>query len=287
MTSTAILSTTGILPKQAIDFSVPNPLQTQQLSMPLYQGVGYRQDFKTWSLLQSGGFMKFNLNLAAAIPVDLNLVLCASLVNGQANCPCSITVNGKPFVQSYSDHDANFHPRSFVIPQDLLHPGDNQIVISLDMAATTQLFVQSVGVDQAVLQPQTIDLTIPNPMCTAQLSMPLYQGAGYRQDFKTWSLLVNGGFMKFQLALADPIPTTLTLGLCAALVQGRANCPITITANGRPVVTGYADTDANFHPKTFQIQPEWLVAGNNEIKISLDANASTQIFINAITVSGE
>lgn len=277
----------GILPNQTIDFSVPNPKATAQLSLPLYQGAGYRPDFKTWSLLVCGGFMKFNLTLPQAIPVDLTLTLCASLVGGQANCPITITVNGQSFVNSYSDHNPNFHQQKFVIPQTLLHPGDNEIIIRLDYSATTQLFIQAVTVDQAVLSQQTIDFSVPNPIATAQLSLPLYQGAGYRPDFKTWSLLVNGGFFKLNLAVGEAIPVILTLGLCAALVDGKANCPISITVNGNSVVKGYRDTDCNFHSKAFNIAQKWLQAGNNEIRISLDADASTQMFINAVTVSGE
>jgi len=45
----------GILTKQTIDFSVPNPSATSQFSLPLYQGAGYREDFKTWSLLVMAG----------------------------------------------------------------------------------------------------------------------------------------------------------------------------------------------------------------------------------------
>jgi hypothetical protein len=277
----------SILAKQTIDFSVPNPSATSQFSLPLYQGAGYREDFKTWSLLVNGGFMKFNLNVSKAIPVDLTLELCASLVQGIANCPITITVNSQFLTRSYSDHNPNWHNQTFVIPQELLHSGDNEIIIRLDVAATTQLFIKAATVDQAVLQEQTIDFSVPNPIATQQLSLPLYQGAGYRPDFKTWSLLVNGGFFKLNLNLATAIPVKLTLGLCAALVGGKANCPISIAVNNQSVVKGYLDTDANFHQKWFAINQNLLNSGSNEIKISLDMNASTQMFINAVTVSGE
>jgi len=277
----------GVLSKQTIDFSVPNPSATPQFSLPLYQGAGYREDFQTWSLLHSGGFMRFNLNVSKAIPVDLTLTLCASLVGGVANCPITIAVNTATLFRSYSDHNANWHDQTFVIPQDMLHPGDNAITLSLDVAATTQIFVKAATVDQAVLREQTIDFSVPNPVATAQLSMPLYQGAGYRPDFRTWSLLVNNGYMKFNLDVATPVPVNLTLGLCASLVQGKADCPISIMANGKSVVKGYRDTDCNFHRKSFTISADCLIPGKNDIVISLDGNASTQMFINAVTVSGE
>ena len=286
-TAVEVDSTQGVLPKQTINLSVPNPSATPQLSMPLYQGAGYRADFKTWSLLVNGGFMLYRLYISEAIPVQLTLSVAASLVGGQSNCPITITVNGTAFVRSYSDHNPSFHNVSWVIPANLLRAGDNDIRVTLDMTASTQLFINAITVDQAVLSTQTIDFTVPNPSATAQLSMPLYQGAGYRADFKTWSLLVNGGFMRFNLSLGQAVPVQYTLSLAAALVGGQANCPISITVNGSVFVSGYSDKNANFHLQTWEIPQSLLRAGDNTIQVTLDASATTQLFINAVTVSGE
>lgn len=277
----------GVLPRQTINFSIPNPSATSQLSLPLYQGAGYRKDYETWSLLVSGGFMRFNLNISEAIPVDFIMNICASLVDGQANCPISITVNGSSFVNSYSDHNANFHDEGWTIPANLLHTGVNEIVVRLDYSATTQLFIKAVTVERAVLTKQTIDFSVPNPSATSQLSLPLYQGAGYRADYKTWSLLVNGGFMKFNLSIAEAEPVIFALSLAAALVGGKANCPISITVNSQSFISGYRDTNANFHEQLWTIPASMLKSGNNEIIVSLDMDASTQLFINAVTVSEE
>jgi hypothetical protein len=277
----------GVLPRQTIDFSVPNPSQTSQLSLPLYQGAGYREDFKTWSLLVSGGFMRFRLEISDEIPVDFILNVCASLVNGQANCPISIRVNGQPFVNSYSDHNANFHDVDWTIPANLLHTGDNEIIVTLDFSATTQLFIKAVTVERSILKKQTIDFSVPDPKATSQLSLPLYQGAGYRSDFSTWTLLVNGGFMKFNLSIAEAEPVIFAPSLCAALVEGKANCPISITVNKKSFVKGYRDENPNFHEKLWTIPANLLKTGNNEIIVSLDKDASTQIFINAVSVAEE
>jgi hypothetical protein len=273
-----------ILPKQTIDFSVPNPSATGQFSLPLYQGAGYRPDFKTWSLLVSGGFMKFNLNISAAIPVKLTFNFCASLVDGVANCPVTITVNSKTLVQSYRDTNCNWHDKSFDIPQSLLCSGDNEIIISLDQSASTQMFIKAATVEQVILPKQTIDFSVPNPSATAQFSLPLYQGAGYRPDFQTWSLMRNSGFMKFNLNISDAIPVKLTFNFCASLVGGRANCPVTITVNSNTLVQSYRDTNCNWHDKSFDIPQSMLRSGDNEIIISLDKSASTQMFIKAATV---
>lgn len=140
---------------------------------------------------------------------------------------------------------------------------------------------------KGVVSEQTIDFSIPDPKPTTQLSMPLYQGAGYREDFHTWSLLENGGFMKLNLNIPVPTPVTLNMGLCAALVDGKANCPFSIKVNDNFIVKGLRDNNCNFHQVAFKIEESLLKAGDNEIIISLDGDASTQLFIKAATVSGE
>ncbi len=276
---------TSTLPSQKINFSVPDPAATANLSLPLYQGAGYRSDYKTWSLLTGGGFMKFNLSLPGAIPVTFSMSLCASLVNGQSNCPISITVNGKSLVNSYSDHNANFHTASWTIAANLLSEGNNEIIVTLDNSATTQLFINSVAVDQAVLTTQSINLSVPNPSQSAQLSMPLYQGAGYRGDYKTWSLLVNNGFMRFQLDLSAAIDVKLSLDLAAALVSGVANAPSTVTVNGNEFWS-LNPTSGNFSVVSNTIPAKMLKAGANTIQLTLAPQATGQLFINDITVSG-
>lgn len=273
------------LKNQTIDFSVSDPKQTENLSLPLYQGAGYRGDFDTWSLLQGGGFMKFNLDLSDAIPVKWTMNICAALVNGKANCPISITVNGHSFVQSYSEHNANFHDSSWTIPANLLQAGKNEVIVTLDASATTQLFIKAVGVDQAVLSHQTIDLSIPNPSRTAQFSLPLYQGAGYRADYRTWSLLVDNGFMRFQVDLSKAVDVELTMDVCSALVGGTANSPSTVTVNGTKFMD-VSPTSGNFSPFSKTIPASSLKAGANIIELKLDASATGQLFINSISVYG-
>lgn len=280
--STLTIST---LKKQTIDFSVPNPSKTENLSLPLYQGAGYRDDFDTWSLLQGGGFMDFNLSLPEAMPVAFTMNICAALVQGKANCPITITVNGNNFVNSYSEHNANFHNVEWTIPANLLKQGDNEIKVTLDTSATTQLFIKAVTVDQAILSNQTIDFSIPNPSRTAQFSLPLYQGAGYRADYRTWSLLVNDGFMRFQLDLSQPIDTILTFDICSALVGGNANSPSTVTVNGK-AFWSLNPKSGNFSPFSKTIPADLLSVGANTIQITLDNDATGQLFINKASVYG-
>jgi len=229
--------------------------------------------------------MKFNLELGDAIPVAWSMNVCASLVNGVANCPISITVNGSNFVNSYSDHNANFHEVDWTIPANLLKSGANEVIVTLDNSATTQFFIKAVTVDQAVLSDQTIDLSVPNPSQTSQLSMPLYQGAGYRADFKTWSLLVNNGFMRFQLDIAEAIDVQLSLSICSALVNGVANSPSTVTVNGSDF-WNLDPKNSNFGTVKKTIPASSLNAGSNIIELTLDGSATGQLFINSIGVYG-
>lgn len=277
-------STISTLPLQTIDFSVSNPQQTNNLSLPLYQGAGYREEYKTWSLLHSGGFMKFNLQVDQAIDVCWEMSVCASLVDGKANCPISITVNGKTFVSSYNDTNPHFHSVSWTIPANMLKAGGNEVVVSLDKSASTQLFINGVTVQQAVLLPQTIDFSVSDPKATANYSLPSYRGAGYRADFKTWSLLQNGGFMNFNLQLSDPVDIALSYGICSALVSGVANSPASVTVNGK-AFWSMDPKNANFQTVTHTIPASMLVSGANAIIISLDSTATGQLFINASGVA--
>jgi hypothetical protein len=83
-------------------------------------------------------------------------------------------------------------------------------------------------------------------------------GAGYRADLRTWSLRPAGGFLRFHLCLPAPVPVQWTPTLAAGLVDGRINCPISITVNGKPLTASYAETSASFHPVTWVIPAKLL-----------------------------
>ncbi|MCC4770493.1 hypothetical protein FXV91_09930 [Methanosarcina sp. DH2] len=159
------------------------------------------------------------------------------------------------------------------------------VSFALDALSGASDGLYNINIHIGELLEQTIDFSIQDPKPTAQLSMTSHQGAGYREDFHTWSLLENDGFMKLNLNIPVPIPVTLTMGLCAALVDGKADCPFSIKVNGNFIVKGSRDNKCDFHPVEFTINESLLKAGDNEIIISLERDASTQLFINAATVS--
>ncbi|HRI70577.1 MAG TPA: tyrosinase family protein, partial [Polyangium sp.] len=134
------------LPAQTINLAVPKPSTTTNLALSSKQGAIFRSDFSTWSLAENGGSMQFNLTLAAPVRVSWSMSVCAALVNGVANNPISITVNGFSFIPSYSDHNANFHNVNWTIPPSLLRKGNNNITITLLSSASSQFFINSVTV---------------------------------------------------------------------------------------------------------------------------------------------
>ncbi|MBC3875139.1 tyrosinase family protein [Undibacterium flavidum] len=134
------------LPSQTINFSVANPTPSANLSLAKSQGAGFRSQYSTWSLTESTGFMQFNLQLSTPVRVAWSMVVCAALVDGEANNPISINVNGFSFIPDYVDQDPNFHTINWTIPPSLLNAGDNAITVTLLDSASSQFFIQSVTV---------------------------------------------------------------------------------------------------------------------------------------------
>ncbi len=144
---------------------------------------------------------------------------------------------------------------------------------------------------QSSLPTQTFNLSVNPPTCAAgstcdNLSVQSTAGAIFRDDFNTWSLNSNGDQgITFILTLAEQSPIVWKMSVAAATVQGKPDCAFSITANGKVVVENYADTNDDFHPVQFEIDPTVLVAGQNTITVALEDFSRTQLFINAVTVS--
>lgn len=163
------------------------------------------------------------------------------------------------------------------------------------MSADTQLSVKGTAPASAAavaasagagIPLQTIAFNVSNPSATANYSLPLYQGAGFRSDFSTWAILQGGGFMKFNLQLPSQQGAVLIYELCSSTVDGRSNCPITITVNGSAIVSGFDPHNPNFYGVAWYVSASLLKAGANEIRVTLDGNATTQVFLRAAGVVG-
>ncbi|HET6843106.1 MAG TPA: hypothetical protein VFK06_15730 [Candidatus Angelobacter sp.] len=145
--STASAAQSQVVPPQAINFTVPDPKRTNNLSLPLYHGAGFNTEYKAWQLLVPGGFMQFNLELPEDQNIRLTLDECSMNVDGKSNNPYTITVNHNyTLITNFDDHGDHFHEVSFLITKQWLHAGANSIVIKLDSSATTKVSFKSVGV---------------------------------------------------------------------------------------------------------------------------------------------
>jgi len=275
-----------VLPKQAIDFSIPNPSQTDNLSLPLYQGAGFDDYYRAWQLLVGGGFMKLNLDLVEPIATLLTLNECSMTVGSSSNNPFTITVNDRVLVAAFDDHNYNFHDVVHTIPAEWLRAGSNEIRITLDNNATSKVSFKSVGVQGVVLASQSMDLGVPEVSPTANLALASAAGCGYNSSFRSWQIERNGGAMQFNLKLAEPVDVTWTQTECSMTVGPSSANPISIKVNGQTLVSGFDDHNYNFHPVTWTIPYQWLKAGDNNVTISLDDNARSKVSISRVTVSG-
>ncbi len=286
MNAAEITQLNGAIPVQSIDMSQPNIQPTPLFFLQEKSGLIYRSDFKTWAFSMNGRGCTFEFFLGETQPVDLSATLCAAIVGGQANCPISATINGKVLFQSYSDHDCNWHNKAWSISANSTIVGWNILQITLDPQARTQLFIQRITVDQAILNPQTIDLSKPVIVDAINLKKVSSSMFYFRNDFSTWSFYDRGTIV-FEFDVCEPLSVNMTLVLCSALVGQTTNCPITATINSIVVLKSFDDHNTGFHPVTVKIDASKVKLGKNQIQISLDPNATTQMFFQKITISGE
>ena len=136
---------------------------------------------------------------------------------------------------------------------------------------------------QRLLPTQTVNLAVNPPAQAAGLQVQSTGNAIFRSDVKSWSLLSGKG-ITFDLKLPAKMPVVWKMNVVAAIVGGKSNCPLSITVNGKKVVKDYADTNVHFHPVQFEIDASALQAGNNTVTVALEDYATTQLFINAVTV---
>lgn len=153
------------------------------------------------------------------------------------------------------------------------------------------LTIQNMPVAGQDLLTQTVDLSNEEPQCLVggnpcvNLSVTSLEGAIYRADFNTWSLIGNGLPLTLNIELDKPMPLSLTFNVAASLVGGATNSPVTIKVNEKVLVSKYADTDPNFHPVAWKIPVSMVQAGSNTVDIRLTRDATAQYFINRVTLS--
>jgi hypothetical protein len=139
---------------------------------------------------------------------------------------------------------------------------------------------------QQAIPAQAVDLTVPNPKRTQNLSLPLMQGCEFNSEFKGCQIIVDEGFMKFNLELPSTQNVRLTLNQASMLVGGTSDNPVTITVNDYTLIRSADDHISHFHDVVYSITSQWLHQGNNSIRIQLDENARTRITFKSVGVAG-
>jgi hypothetical protein len=142
------------------------------------------------------------------------------------------------------------------------------------------------AIPQQAIPAQAVDLTVPNPKRTQNLSLPLMQGCEFNAEFKGCQIIVDEGFLKFNLELPSTQYIRLTLNQASMTVGGTSDNPITITVNDYTLIRSADDHNSHFHEVAYIITSQWLHQGNNSIRIQLDQNARTRISFKSVGVAG-
>ncbi len=141
------------------------------------------------------------------------------------------------------------------------------------------------AIPQQAISAQAVDLTVPNPKRTQNLSLPLMQGCEFNTEFKGCQIIVDEGFLKFNLELASTQNIRLTLNQASMTVGGTSDNPVTITVNDYTLIRSADDHISHFHDVAYLITSQWLRQGNNFIRIQLDQNARTRIKFKSVGVA--
>lgn len=134
-----------VVPKQSINLNIIDPTSTPQLSIASQKNTWFREDYSTWTLSNDKGAMEFQLTMNDLAYVNLSVNICAALVDGIANSPATIRVNGV-FLCLLDPKDGNFNTVTKLISESLLNIGQNIISINVNDTATGQLFINKITV---------------------------------------------------------------------------------------------------------------------------------------------
>lgn len=139
---------------------------------------------------------------------------------------------------------------------------------------------------EQTLPAQAVDLSVPHPAGTANLTLPLYQGCEYDAERRTWKIVTGEGFLKFNLNLPATQNVRLTLLSSGTPANGGTDNPYTITVNDYTLIRGFDDHKITFHDVIYVITSAWLRPGHNSIRIQLDPAARSSILVQSVAVAG-
>ena len=139
---------------------------------------------------------------------------------------------------------------------------------------------------EQTLPAQAVDLSVPHPAGTANLTLPLHQGCEYDAERRTWKIVTAEGFLKFNLNLPATQNVRLTLRSSSTAANGGTDNPYTITVNDYTLIRGFDDHKITLHDVTYVITSAWLRPGHNSIRIELDATARSSVLVQSVSVAG-
>ena len=125
---------------------------------------------------------------------------------------------------------------------------------------------------------QTIDFTVANPISASNYLLYKYENCNFEPEYACWATFGPGSLYEFYLELPELQSVNLTFQLCSAAINGQSDCPIDITVNGQPIVTGFDPHIYNFYDQTWTVPESMLNVGTNII-ILQQISGTTEVFI--------
>jgi hypothetical protein len=126
-----------------IDFKTEIPTKTDEFSVYSQQMTEYREAYQCLWLLESGSFVKLNLDLPKQQGISLSFTLCCVLVFGKMDCPISIYINDTPLIENFDPQNCGFYTQRFYVPAHITRQGRNEIEVR-QVGGTTSVFLQRV-----------------------------------------------------------------------------------------------------------------------------------------------
>lgn len=134
---------------------------------------------------------------------------------------------------------------------------------------------------------QGIDLKVPTPVKSANLSIDYKYRFEYSQQYTGWQLVPPKGELNLGLTLPEPQAIRLTIVMCSMIgSEGKTNNPLTLVVNQTyTLFTAFDPHQVTFQTFTFYIPSAWT-SRTNLIQLSLDASASTRVTFWSVNVEG-
>ncbi len=190
-----------------------------------------------------------------------------------------ITYGGEPVVwQRVSKPDSvlDSNPIVFKLKEPVMQSLRKSVVVLVGVLAIVALAQDSYAATNP-LPKQTVELTVPQPKPTADLSFSPGYGAYYHPGLKIWGLIEGGdqeAHFDLNLNLSKQINVALTLEMNQYAQTYRDYFTMAIQVNGDTLIAGYQEpvqlTLHPLHARTWYIPSTMLRAGSNTIRVTLD-----------------